>query len=333
MGRQCMPNTRLFEDMLEQDRALQARLQQAMKHNQQIHLMLKQEAQLKLRPTSRRDSACVSAQVWSPGTRQARTHGWTDQAKLQVASVAPQARFLAETFSSRLRRERPKSAEPVREASLSRSRCSSASQSPRSGPTTPRSKSETPLHRREAKRRAQLKTSKTGARVFIIPPQGGLTRNAEASRDQGPKAPPPSPGAAVPVDKVEGKKPVPLQPLAQEELRQARQVDQADPSEEELASQAQAQYDSCEERLAADQPLLPSCKPLSPIREVSENVTPKARERSRGSSSEGVARAEAARKLQMDSMPRGPSVGGLAAPQLPSRERYKLLRQAFLENK
>ncbi|OLQ02503.1 Chaperone protein dnaJ 10 [Symbiodinium microadriaticum] len=223
---------------------------------------------------------------------------WMDSASV-VAAKTPEAvpGFLAETVSSRMRRDsRPKSAEPrVREALRRRegregqpeaiSRCSSASQSPRSGPVSPRSKFETQTRRRECR----LGQSLPGGKVMIIPPQagaqsrsGGAPRTSTAgfhTREHCPKAPPPSPGAGVrSIDKDlhEETATPPAKPSMQDETplqpRQASSLKENSLTQEESASPLQS---------AVEAQLLPSCKPLSPIREVSENALPKARERSR----------------------------------------------------
>ncbi|CAE7653074.1 ATJ10 [Symbiodinium sp. CCMP2456] len=341
----------------EQRVPLQTRLQNVLKHNQihqqllMVELNLDRDA-VRLRvPTYRVGPGSTSLTAWSsrPQVMQAsRTQKrWMDSASV-VAAKTPEAvpGFLAETVSSRMRKDsRPKSAEPrVREALGRRregspvrqpeaiSRCSSASQSPRSGPVSPRSKFETQTRRRECR----LGQSLPG-KVMIIPPQagaqsrsGGAPRTSAAGfypREHCPKAPPPSPGAGVrSIDKDEETATPPAKPSMQDETplqpRQASSLKENSLTQEEAASPLQS---------AVEAQLLPSCKPLSPIREVSENAVPKVRERSRDASSrphrDGTG-LDGADGRQGSLQPA--AVAGEGSCHLPSRERLVVGRMPKL---
>jgi len=324
-----------------------------LKHNQIHQQLLMVELNLddaRLRvPTCRVGPCSTSLTAWSsrPQVMQASRTQKRWMGSASVTARTPEVPgFLAETVSSRMRRDsRPKSAEPrVREALWRRegqaeaiSRCSSASQSPRSGPVSPRSKFETQTRRRECRLGQSLHT-RPGGKVMIIPPQAGAqSRSGETprastagfhTREHCPKAPPPSPGAAVrSIDKDLHEEAVtpPAKPPMQDETplqpRQASSLKENSLTQEEAASPLQS---------AVEAQLLPSCKPLSPIREVSENAVPKARERSRDASSRhrDATGLDGADGRQGSLQPA--SVAGEGRCHLPSRERYNLLRQAFL---
>ncbi|CAE7398721.1 ATJ10 [Symbiodinium sp. CCMP2592] len=343
----------------EQRVPLQTRLQNVLKHNQIHQQLLMVELNLdrddvRLRVPTYRVGPCSSSltagssrpQFMQVSRPQKRWMGSASAVTARTPEAAPG--FLAETVSSRMRRDsRPKSAEPrVREALRRRegqpeaiSRCSSASQSPRSGPVSPRSKFETQTRRRECRLGQSLHTN-PGGKVMIIPPQAGAqSRSGEAprtstagfhTREHCPKAPPPSPGAAVrSIDKdlheeaaTPPAKPMQAQPAQGEtplQPRQASSLKENSLTQEEAASPLQS----------VEAQLLPSCKPLSPIREVSENAVPKARERSRDDSSR---HRDATGLDGADGRPGSlqPASAGEGSCHLPSRERYNLLRQAFL---